>query len=74
MNLLLKAEAETELEVEFYTTGRKENYIPKKKVGTQTVQLSAKGRAWYPVVLPTLAEPENLFVILKRKSTCSNAS
>ncbi len=66
VNLLLKAEAETELEVEFYTTGKKENYIPKKKVGTQTVQLSAKGRAWHPVVLPTLAEPENLFVILKK--------
>lgn len=65
MDLLLEAEEYTSLEIEFYNTGRRENYIPYKKIGMSTISLTSTNRQWYSVNLPEVSEDQNVFVVIK---------
>ncbi|MBT2289380.1 FAD-dependent oxidoreductase [Paenibacillus albidus] len=66
LELLLDVAGDTEITVELWNTGRKENYVPKTLQAAATVQL-AKGEAQW-VTLPLKwqpAEPQNAFIIIK---------
>lgn len=65
LELLLETKAATSLEVEFYDTGRKENYIPHQKIGTSTINMTGTNRQWYSVEIPKISEEQNIFVVLK---------
>lgn len=65
LSILLEATGETCLEVDFYLTGRKENYIPQEKITSETIQLTKAGRQWHSLTLPELSEEQTIFIVLK---------
>lgn len=69
LEILLETDGETEVTVEIYGTGRKENYIPEKLLTSETLTITTTGRNWYRVALPAQTKSETLFVILKENPT-----
>ncbi|CAG7627827.1 FAD-dependent oxidoreductase [Paenibacillus allorhizosphaerae] len=72
IELLIDAAAETTLEVELWSTGRAENYVPHTYVAGGSAHVSAGERQW--VAVPLAWKPEqaqNAFVIVKANAQVS---
>ncbi|MFC3772566.1 FAD-dependent oxidoreductase [Paenibacillus sp. GCM10012303] len=66
LELLLDAERHTTLRVELWDTGRKENYVPFRKIGEASVEVRQGEQQWTTVPLSwTPEEPQNGFIVVK---------
>ncbi|WP_058300734.1 FAD-dependent oxidoreductase [Gorillibacterium timonense] len=72
IEFLLDAAVATELIVELWDTGRKENYIPHDLIGERKVSVAAGSRQWVGVDIRWEPdEPQNAFVIIKANPSLS---
>ncbi|MFC0215107.1 FAD-dependent oxidoreductase [Paenibacillus chartarius] len=66
LELLVDAAAATALEVELYSTGRAENYVPHKLEVSGAAPVAAGERQWIAVPLPWKPETaQNAFIVVK---------
>lgn len=70
IEILVEANQFTQMEVVVYSTGRKENYIPQKKISSQTIQIDSGERQYKRVMLPKI-ENQNVFIIIRENSQLS---
>lgn len=69
LELLVSAEADTEMTVELWDTGRAENYVPAGLIGTSRAAVPQGGLQWAAFELPwTPSRPQNAFVIVRRNA------
>ncbi|MEC0129293.1 pyridine nucleotide-disulfide oxidoreductase, partial [Paenibacillus pabuli] len=72
LELLLDACSDTELTVELWDTGRKENYVPHTLQVTATVNVTAGTAQWVNFPLEWRPEePQNAFIIIRANETIS---
>lgn len=66
LELLLDAVQDTTLHVELWDTGRRENYVPFRKITATTVEVRQGSRQWTAVPLSWRPdEPQNGFIVVK---------
>lgn len=69
LELLADVNADTELRVEVWNTGRPENYVPSKLQSSVTVNAAAGPRQWLDIPLSWAPDaPQNAFVIVRANS------
>jgi len=69
MELLLDAVEDTQLTVELWSTGKKENYIPSHLITEWSIQVAAGSKQWVHVPIEWQPdEPSNAFIIVRRNS------
>lgn len=67
LRLLCDCMQETEMVVEIWTTDRKENYIPSKKIGSYSQTVNKSLKKWVTLAInKSLSELSNLFFIIKK--------
>ncbi|MGC5771653.1 FAD-dependent oxidoreductase [Paenibacillus pabuli] len=72
LELLLEASSDTELTVELWDTGRKENYVPYTLQVSATVKVTAGTAQWVNFPLEWRPEePQNAFIIIRSNKTVS---
>ncbi|CAI6077754.1 FAD-dependent oxidoreductase [Cohnella sp. JJ-181] len=69
LELLVSADAETELTVELWDTGRAENYVPVGLIGSTVAAVPQGELQWAAFDLPwTPSLPQNAFVVVRRNA------
>ncbi|PQP80777.1 pyridine nucleotide-disulfide oxidoreductase [Paenibacillus sp. PCH8] len=72
LELLLDASSDTELAVELWDTGRKENYVPHTLQATTTANLTTGIAQWVKLPLEWCPdEPQNAFIIIRANTAVS---
>ncbi|MDR6724429.1 hypothetical protein J2W91_002897 [Paenibacillus amylolyticus] len=72
LELLLDASSDTELTVELWDTGRKENYVPHTLQVTVTVNVTTGSAQWVKLPLEWRPEePQNAFIIFRANTSIS---
>lgn len=68
LDLLLDIMEKTTLYIEIYTSGKKNNYIPRNKISSFHVELDKSLKKWVSVKLPNFDTSQNIFIVLKANS------
>jgi len=69
LELLVSAEADTELTVELWDTGRAENYVPVGLIGSAVAGVAQGELQWVTFDLPWApSQPQNAFVVVRRNA------